>query len=134
MFIDTDIFYAYFTPSDWLHEDIKHTVEIIKKKRLKTETSVLVIIELEILIKREDEKKAVEILKLIKKEFGIKIIPLNKKIMEKAFEYQQNFGIGIFDSFHAATCFFLDKKILSTDKVYDKIEEIKRVDPRKFHL
>jgi predicted nucleic acid-binding protein len=63
---------------------------------------------------------------------NLEIVDVNKKIAEKAFEYQKKFDLGIFDSFHAATCFFLDKKIVSTDKIYDRIKEIKRLTPRNF--
>ena len=38
----------------------------------------------------------------------------------------------IFDAYYAATCLNMvnDKTIISTDKEYDKIAGIKRIDPR----
>jgi predicted nucleic acid-binding protein len=58
LFIDTDIFYAYFSPEDWLHLQAKRFLEKVKKRKIKIETSTLVVLELEILIRRKNEKEA----------------------------------------------------------------------------
>jgi len=39
--------------------------------------------------------------------------------------------LNIFDALHAATAFKLQKNIVSTDRKYDLIDEIKRIDPRE---
>ncbi len=42
------------------------------------------------------------------------------------------YGINPFDSYHAATAISGDKKILSTEHIYDRIKGIERIDPRDF--
>jgi len=42
------------------------------------------------------------------------------------------YGVSPFDSYHAATAISRDKKILSTEHVYDVIKGIERIDPKDF--
>jgi len=58
-------------------------------------------------------------------------IPLTSKVIIKASELRKRYGITYFDSLHAASAFFHDKMIISTDKVYRKIPELKVIDPRE---
>jgi len=53
--------------------------------------------------------------------------------MEVSLTAMLEYDIGlIFDAYYAATAFLLDldKTIISTDPVYDKLPRIKRIDPR----
>ena len=42
------------------------------------------------------------------------------------------YGLNPFDAYHAATAIAGDKKILSTEHVYDRVKGIERVDPTRF--
>lgn len=42
------------------------------------------------------------------------------------------YGLNPFDSYHAATAILRDKKILSTEHIYEQVKGIKRIDPIEF--
>jgi predicted nucleic acid-binding protein len=42
------------------------------------------------------------------------------------------YGVSPFDAYHAATAICRDKKILSTEHVYDRIKGVERIDPKSF--
>jgi predicted nucleic acid-binding protein len=42
------------------------------------------------------------------------------------------YGLGYYDSHYAARAQFHDGQIISTDRVYDRVAEIKRINPYTF--
>jgi predicted nucleic acid-binding protein len=57
---------------------------------------------------------------------------LTSEIILKASELRSKIaGLTYFDSLHASTTLLTDKKIISTDTIYDKVEEIERIPPQK---
>lgn len=127
--VDADVLYAYMDPSDWLHNYAIRVVEKIRKGELKAKVSPIIILELSIVIKRDlSEDIMLEIYRKIK-NLNIEIIPVNEKIVEKAFEYLEK-DMGIFDAYHAATAKIYNLTIIGTDQKYDKVG-VKRLDPRQ---
>ncbi|MFQ6071491.1 MAG: type II toxin-antitoxin system VapC family toxin [Methanosarcinales archaeon] len=55
---------------------------------------------------------------------------LSSEIIIKASELREWYGLTYFDSLHAATAILSDKKIVSLDMDYDKVNELTRIDPR----
>ena len=47
-------------------------------------------------------------------------------------DLMSEYDINPFDSYHAATAISRDKKILSTEHVYDVIKGVERIDPKDF--
>lgn len=127
MYLDTDVIYALLKPSD------RHFA-FAKKIVSSNETiysSVVMTLELELIVKREiSDYLSQNILDaVLKKVPALSIVPLDKKIFAKSLELRQVFGLGIFDSLHAATALFHDKKIASTDEAFDRIAGLKRIKP-----
>jgi predicted nucleic acid-binding protein len=125
MYLDTDIILALIKDEDWLKPHIN-------LKRIKNPTtSVFAIIEAEIVLLREYGKEHVfPILNNIKSK-KVKIISLDEKILKKALEMLKKYErLNIFDSVHAAYSIIKNDKIISTDNIFDEIEEIERIDPR----
>ena len=128
MYVEADMLYSYLKPSDWLKE---YAMKVIDKYKLST--SVITIVEIELVSKRDfGDDFANSIAENLEKLKNLEFIPLKVNVVKKAIEYRKKFGLNIFDSLHAASAFVLKKDILSTDRAYDLIDEIKRVDPREF--
>ncbi len=128
MYLDTDIVLALIKKKDWLKQTIK--IEKIKKPK----TSALVIIEAELILSREYGREYVfSVLGKTKKIIpGIRILPLEEKIIEKSIELMKNYqNLNIFDSMHAAFSILKNETIISTDDVFRKIKEVKCIDPRE---
>jgi predicted nucleic acid-binding protein len=127
MYVEADLLYSYLKKTDWLKKEAKKIVG-----NFKLDTSVITVIELEIVSKRDFEDAfADSILKRLKEIENLKFYPLNMKILEKAVEYRKKHKLNIFDALHAASAFSLKKDIVSTDRIYDLLEDIKRIDPRE---
>jgi predicted nucleic acid-binding protein len=57
---------------------------------------------------------------------------LTSEIILKASELRGEIvGLTYFDSLHASTALLADRKIISTDPIYDKVKEIERLSPQK---
>lgn len=125
MYLDTDILLALIKKDDWLkpHTDLKK----IKSPK----TSVFAVIEAEIILLREHGREnAISALKDIKRK-NIRVIPLEEKTLKKSIDFLEKYErLNIFDSVHAAYSAINKEKIVSTDNVFDGIEEIEKVDPR----
>jgi len=125
MYVEADVLYSILKESDWLKEDARR----VMKNNVKT--SVITIVEIEIVSKRDfGDEFSNSVFDKLSKMKNLKIVDLNEKIIEKGVEYRKKFGLNIFDSLHAATSFVLKEGIVSTDKVYDIVEGLERIDPR----
>ena len=126
MYLDTDIILALVKKEDWL----KPFVEL--KKVSEPKTSTLAVLEATLVVEREyGRKDSSKIFDSIKK-LDIDIIDLTEVVMGKSSKLLEKYpDINIFDSVHAAFSSILHEKILSTDNIFDKLEEIKRLDPRE---
>jgi len=57
---------------------------------------------------------------------------LNSEVILKASELRGKIvGLTYFDSLHASTALLTDRKIISTDPIYDRVKEIERLSPQK---
>lgn len=62
----------------------------------------------------------------------IEWVPLTREICTTASLLIGEYGIAPFDAYHLATAISMDKTILSTEHVYDKIKGITRIEPAEF--
>ena len=126
VYLDTDIILALTKKSDWLRPH----VSVAKIKNPVTVS--LAIVEAELVTEREmGRKDSSEILARVK-ENKIRIEPFTQEIIAKSAELlKKHENLNIFDSVHAAACLILKENIVSTDHIFDKIEGVIRIDPRK---
>ena len=125
MYLDTDVILALIKEEDWLKE-------LINFKKIKNpQTSTLTLIEVRLVLTREISRKdALDSLSKIK-NLGVKIIPLDIKIVEESNNLMKKYdSLGIFDSIHAACTILKNEVIISTDTVYKEISELSSQDPR----
>ena len=124
MYVDTVLLVAILKPND-RHKSFSEQI-INSKENLYTSAATL--IELEIVVKREiSDFLSKSILTIIAEKIPrLKIIPFDQKTLQKSLELRKKYELGIYDSIHAATCLLKDKKIASTDHIFDKIPGIER--------
>jgi len=88
-------------------------------------------VEIAFVLKRNNQLDLLsDVYKLIYKMPNISIIPISENIIEDAHKHMMK-DIDILDSIQAATALRYDKKIISTDHIFDKIKGLKRIKPEE---
>ena len=133
MLLDSDIFIAVIKEEDRLkHASLKILKAIERRKLRSAYVSVASIQEIIFwLLNRGLKDKA---LLTVSRVFGIKNlewIPLDKEVFLTASALIEEYELGAFDAYIAATALLKDRTILSSDHIYDKIKGIKRVNPEE---
>jgi len=108
---------------------VKEMDELIKEHKFSSKAEIIRYgIRLVTLLER---KKLVELNVVVK---NLDIVSLDLDILERAFELQKQYGLGIFDSLHASACYLRDenREIISTDKALDEVDGINRIDLRDY--
>ncbi len=109
IYADTDFFLALLKPRDWLK---KKAEEILRTYSGKITTSLVTFIELMLLAKRYD-LDPVRVTASVMAICGIE----DERLLKAAL-YIRDYGLGVFDAFHAAHA---GDRIISSDKVYERI-------------
>lgn len=140
LLLESDIFIAYMKKEDWLKKVATAIIQAIEKGRLSpVQASTEVFHELyyvfsdyvplQTIMANEAKIATINNLKYIAPEYTTYLTALS--IMD-------TFGItSIFDAIYAATALSAnvpDHTIISTDKTYDIIKGLKRIDPRKLKI
>jgi predicted nucleic acid-binding protein len=129
VYLDADVLYSYLKPEDWL----KPFAENILDKKDKFITSIVTVIEIEIVSLRElGSTFSLSVLSRLKTLKNLEILPLSIDVLEKSVELRKLYGLSIFDSIHAATCLLNNVEIISSDSIFDKVKGLERIDPRNF--
>ncbi len=130
--IELDMIIAFINQADKLHYVASKLFDMIVKERLTGITiPVSALLEYELILKSRGypETTIRSDLEAIKNLENIKIIPLTLDCIIEASRLREIYGLSYFDSLHAASALLYDKTVISVDKAYDKIQEIKRIDP-----
>lgn len=139
MLIESDIVLAYVKEEDWLKEYSLKLLKAAEDNKLELYVSREIIHELYYLARRYnvDIRVFLEKIVALTRINNVRWIPTDIEIdltaLTLMIEYEIN---SIFDAYYAATTLLKDpdKIIISTDKVYDKIPGIKRIDPRQVKI
>ena len=135
LLIESDLIIAHLKKKDWLKPTADKIFEKIKKGELEIEISTEIFHELTYaLLKITDFDTVITNLTYLYSLENVNFLPLNPPIYIMAIELMRRYNIqSVFDAIYAAQTLIQtkDKTILSTDHIYDKIEDIKRVDPRE---
>ena len=126
MYLTTDVIMAMIEDEEWFNKEVDRS-RIIDPK-----TSVMTIFEI-LRIDSQINSAKQDILEKIKKE-KIEILSLTPDMTEKI-QYILNkhsdmFDIGSLESIHVAHSLSIDDTIISTNKMYSYIDEVKYTDPR----
>ncbi len=125
--LDTEVLFA-FNPNDKKHKTIS---KILRIKGLKVPDTAL--LEFQIVLKArgrscEEIREAMEALKFIfssNKIKEVKTISTDLIILQS--EIEEKYGLSYFDSLIASSALMLDKTIVSDDKAFDKIPNLRRI-------
>jgi|Deesub1362B_J571_1020462.scaffolds.fasta_scaffold13714_3 predicted nucleic acid-binding protein len=109
IYADTDFFIALLKPTDWLKDKAKKALERYKGQ---ITTSEVTFIELALLAKRYN----LDPVKITASVMAI--CEIEDDAFLKAAIYIRDYGVGVFDAFHAVHC---KGKIISSDRVFDRI-------------
>ena len=140
MLLESDIFIAYMKKEDWLKKAATTIIQAIEKGRLSPVQASTEIfhalyyvfsdyVPLQTIMANEAKIATINNLNYIAPEYTTYLTALS--IMD-------TYGItSIFDAIYAATALSAnvpDHTIISTDKTYDIIKGLKRIDPRKLKI
>ncbi len=81
-----------------------------------------------VLLREEGREEAIKAMGKIE-TLGLRILPLTKEVLSKSKELMSKYSKLIFDSIHLAHAILEGERILSTDRIFDEIEEVVKVDP-----
>ncbi|RLG44827.1 MAG: hypothetical protein DRN90_08380 [Thermoproteota archaeon] len=130
MMLENDVLFALLNKKDPNHEVARALFEKIMRREIEVEVSSAALLEMELIYKsrgREDQlERDVSAIAVIP---GLRFLPANPETVLTAVRLRRKFGLGFFDSHHAATALLTDGKILSFDEAYEEVEGIERVDP-----
>ncbi len=140
--VETDILYALMDVSDAHHKTALKIFDLVKQKKLNICVIPLSLLELELLIKSGDilidGKKASEQatklwfdnLCVALKQYGIILESIECEDFVISALLRSEHNLSFFDSHYAAYVKRTNSRIISMDKVYDRISGIERTDPR----
>jgi predicted nucleic acid-binding protein len=128
MYLDSDIIFALLKLSD-RHQSFATQIAETKEELY---TSTITLTELAIVVKREmSDDLSMNLMEAISRKFPkLKIVSTDAKSFNESMELRKKYGMGIFDSLHAAIALNHDKRIASTDHVYDRIKILNRIKPK----
>ena len=133
--LDLDMLIAFTNKADKHHKIADTLFFLIKIGKIRNVyLPVSVAIEYELVHKSRgisEEQIAYELF-MFKKFPNLRHYPLNLDILILASKIRRTYNISYFDSIHAATAIKIDKQIISTDDTFDKIENLKRLDPYQY--
>ncbi len=131
MLIETDFLISLVRENDKHHD---RTLRILEKLRNSIKLSPYTLIELDLLIlsnifKVKDKTVFFKLLEETLNYYTIETVKPKFSHVAKAYKLREKYGLSFFDSLHAAVAVVENVPLISYDKIYDKIEEVKYVNP-----
>ncbi|HEY4495645.1 MAG TPA: PIN domain-containing protein [Candidatus Paceibacterota bacterium] len=133
IFLDANIFIRFLTKDDRKKaEDVRKLFELIESGRIKAQTHIIVLAEIVWTLHSFFKVKKETIAEYITLLFDLKNLAINdEKIISRAIETFKNRNIDFIDAFCASLATEHQiKYICSYDRDFDKIKDIKRIEPR----
>ena len=129
MLLDSDIFIAIIKEKDRLKRASLKILKAIERRKLKNAYASVASIQEIIfwLLNRGFKDKILLTVSRIFELKNLEWIPLTKEIFLTASALIEEYDLGAFDAYMAATALSKDRIIVSSDHIYDKIKGIKRV-------
>ena len=131
---DTDVIFA-LNPDDRLHKPVLRTLKKLRESGEEIYTPAAALLEFMLVLRAlgrsmDEISRALLAMKAALELNNIKeTCVIDAATLAQACELETMHGLSLFDSLIAASALKLDRKIISTDKAYDKIHGLKRIDP-----
>ena len=93
-------------------------------------TSAITAVECQIVLMREaGREEAVSVMERID-GLDVEILPLTRDVLKKSSELLARYPkLNVFDSIHLAHVIVEGEEIMSTDRLFDEVEDVVRIDP-----
>jgi len=132
--LDSDIFIAIIKEEDRLKQHSLKILKAVEKRKLKNVYASVASVQ-EIIFWLLNRNFRDKILLTVSRIFELKNlewIPLTKEIFLTASALIEEYNLGSFDAYLAATALLKDRIIVSSDHIYDRIKGMKRISPEEF--
>ena len=133
MLLDSDIFIAVIKEEDRLKRASLKILKAIERRKLKNAYASVASIQEIIfwLLNRGFKDKILLTASRVFKIKNLEWIPLDEEVFLTASALMEEYELGAFDAYIAATALLKDRVILSSDHIYDKIRGIRRMSPEE---
>ncbi len=132
MLIENDVIFAFLNKLDKNYSVARAIFKKIRDGELRVEVSSVSLLEMELIYRSEErESQLFKDLAALASFENITFIPLTPEIALTSVYIRRKWGLSFFDSHYAATALGLDRKIISFDVAYDRVEGLTRIDPKK---
>ena len=133
MLLDSDIFIAILKEEDRLKQPSLKILKAIERRKLKNAYASVASIQEIIfwLLNRGFKDKILLTVSRVFKLKNLEWIPLDEEVFLTASALIEEYALGAFDAYIAATALLKDRVILSSDHIYDKIKGIRRMSPEE---
>jgi len=129
--IETDIILALASAGDKHHREAVEVVRSIKPLRL----SPYALVELDLLIlSGRIEVRIPEFYEGLANTliyYGIEVVKPSPKHFEKAWKLRERYGLTYFDSLHASTAIVENEVLVSYDRIYSNVKELRCITPQE---
>jgi len=132
--IETDFLVALASKTDKYHEKVKLLLEKLDEVKLSPYSLIeidLLITSKSLIVRLPDFYNS---LKDTFNYYGISIIPPNPSHFVEAWILRRKYNLTFFDSLHAATALEENEVLVSFDRGYERIEELRYKHPSSFLL
>ena len=131
MLIESDTFIAVMKERDRLKHAASNIIARIEAGKISgAYASVAAIQEIVLWLLRENRSSEIIMaVNAITNIRNLKWIDLNREICLNAAALMEEYGLSLFDAYHAATAINMDGKIISSDGAFDRIKSVERIDP-----
>ena len=128
--LENDIIFAYLNEYDQNHQVAEKIFQKLQNNEITLEISSVSLLEMELIYRSEKkEDQLLKDLSAVAALPNVTYIPLTPDIAVTSVYLRQTLNLTFFDSHYAATALNIDQKIISTDKAYDKIKGLTRINP-----
>ena len=130
--IELDMIVAFVNPRDRLHDLADRLFSKIATGKVRVAVASSALLEYELILRSRGYPK-----KEIRRDLEafrslLPDVPLVSEVIVRASEIRENYGLTYFDSLHAASALSADGVIISVDRDYEKVKELKAVKPEDF--
>ncbi len=136
MLIESDTFIATIKENDRLRDDAAYIISAIHKGEITGAYASSAALQ-EVIFWLLKENRAAEVVTAVSSLLDIRNlewINVSKEICLNAAALIEEYQMGPFDAYHAATALSMDGRIISSDHIFDKIKNIERIDQKSIRL
>ena len=128
VYLDTDILLALLKPRDF-HKDF--ALSVVSSRGRNRCISAISLVELAIVAKRDlGEKDSLGLQARLGQLIpNLRVIPLSQTHVHRSDELRVRYGLGIFDSIHAAICLCEGLEMASTDEAFLRVQGLRMLKP-----